>query len=348
MTEKLNKVFFLGAGFSKAIDSRYPLLMELSEYVAEQIRCGKGSLACHYDDELSTQIKENIESLLTYLSADWPWKNTKQAYTNKALYVEITEILGKYFVELSKTDFTKSQFIDLHSLQALRTFLANSGKDNVDFITVNYDMILERFFYDCYKSGYTPRLDEFYKYPIANILQRDSGLGIIKSPSPYDRVPTILKLHGSANWFWEGKQASDQVYYTEWNENNYGVDPLSGLIPYIVPPVMDKTAFYNHNMLRYFWKEAHRLLSNADEIYIIGFSFPPTDLSVKFLFQSALRKSSANIYIVNPADIKKLRMNYDLVFGKYNENIHYDYCGTQDAFQKFVNEKLTNGGQPWN
>lgn len=346
MTEKLNKVFFLGAGFSKAIDSRYPVLNELTKYIAEKVRCDKSSLACHYDNELAGLIKDNVENLLTCLSTNWPWKSAKQKYTNKALYVEITEILGEHFVKLSKNNFTDKKFINMNILPGLLTSIYTDYQ-NVDFITLNYDMIVERFFYDYYKSGYTPRLDEFYKYPIANILQRDSGFGIIKSPSPYDRVPTILKLHGSANWFWEGKQASDQVYYTEWNENNYGVDPLSGLIPYIVPPVMDKTAFYNHNMLRYFWKEAHRLLSNANEIYIIGFSFPPTDLSVKFLFQSALRKSSAKIYIVNPANVEQLRMNYDLVFGKHNENIYYDYCGVQDAFQRFVNEKLTNRGQPW-
>lgn len=347
MTEKLNKVFFLGAGFSKAIDSRYPVLNELTKYIAEKVRCDKSSLACHYDNELAGLIKDNVENLLTYLSTNWPWKSAKQKYTNKALYVEITEILGEHFVKLSKNNFTDKKFINMNILPGLLTSIYTDYQ-NVDFITLNYDMIVERCLWEVFRKlkSYQPRLDEFYRYPITEIGARGAN-PYIHETSPFEKVPAVIKLHGSANWFWEGVSASDQIYYIDGTENKIKLDLLSGLTPYIVPPVLDKSYFYNHNAIRYFWKYAYDLLRKADEIYIIGFSFPQTDLSVKNLFQAALRGSCANVYVVNCDTKDNLSHNYSGIFGS-GCTIHYDYCGTHDAFQRFVNEKLTNRGQPWN
>lgn len=346
MTEKLNKVFFLGAGFSKAIDSRYPVLNELTEYIAGKVRCDKSSLACHYDNELSGLIKDNVENLLTYLSTDWPWKSAKQKYTNKALYAEITEILSEYFVKLSKNDFTDKKFMDMNILCALCNSFYTDYK-NIDFITLNYDWIVERCLSEVFAKlgSYNPRLDEYYKYPITEIGARGAN-PYLHYASPYEKIPSVIKLHGSANWFWEGVSASDQVYYIDGNESKEKLSLLSGLNPYIVPPVLDKSYFYNHNAIRYFWKYAYDLLKKADEIYIIGFSFPQTDLSVKHLFQSALRGSDAHVYVVNCDTKDNLLHNYMGIFGD-RCTIHYDYCGMKDAFQKFVNEKLTNRGQPW-
>ena len=61
------KVFFLGAGFSKAINRGYPLLSELTKNVDEKLL--KASNSQHYG-ELSDDIKNDVESLLTYLSTD--------------------------------------------------------------------------------------------------------------------------------------------------------------------------------------------------------------------------------------------------------------------------------------
>ena len=58
------KVFFLGAGFSKAIDNNYPLMPELTDNIEQKI--AKSSVAEHYG-EISPLIKKDIEALLTYL-----------------------------------------------------------------------------------------------------------------------------------------------------------------------------------------------------------------------------------------------------------------------------------------
>ena len=98
---------------------------------------------------------------------------------------------------------------------------------------------------------------------------------------------------------------------------------------------MDKKSFYYHTMIKSLWKNAHELLQNADEIFIIGFSFPQTDISVRFLFQSALQGKTPKIYVINKVDDhskEKLIYNYSQIFSEHNVN--YDFCNTSDVINK--------------
>ena len=94
-------------------------------------------------------------------------------------------------------------------------------------------------------------------------------------------------------------------------------------------------------------------MSEAKEIYIVGFSFPPTDVSVRFLFQSALRQSRAKIYVINAETEKQMRKRYEPVFGKNDADrdytLNYEYCGKKrkdyTVFHRFLQEKweICNG-----
>jgi hypothetical protein len=64
-------------------------------------------------------------------------------------------------------------------------------------------------------------------------------------------------------------------------------------------------------MIKSLWKKAREKIQDADEIYIVGFSMPASDLSVRFLFQSAFEKNKdKKVFIVNPDNIDKLKNNY--------------------------------------
>lgn len=337
----IKRVFFLGAGFSKAIDKRYKDLSGLSDEIENRIKDEKESLYFHYQHEIPDTVKGNVETLLTYLSTDFPWKTPKQKFINKALYVEITEAIQSYFIGMSKKDFSEKEHINIETLLSFQEFIGKFHAD-LGFVTLNYDMILERVFFSLF-GGYCPLLDKFYRYPIVEIGQRIGN--------PYIRnnnyeTPPILKLHGSANWFWEGVSPSDQIYFVQWNETPEKIKLLNGLVPYIIPPVLDKNAFYDHNAIKSLWQQAEGLLSEAEEIYIVGFSFPPTDVSVRFLFQSALRQSNARIYVINAETENQMRKRYEPVFGKNNPNISYEYCGKKrkdyDVFYKFLQERIGN------
>lgn len=329
------KVFFLGAGFSKAIDNNYPLMPELTDNIEQKI--AKSSVAEHYG-EISPLIKKDIEALLTYLSTDFPWKDDTRKYANRALYFAILDIISAQFENLAKK--WRNQRITNKIWEDFSKLVKDNAKD-YSFITLNYDILLEEILMKSYpyKSHYNQLYKSFYSYPMSSICSRD---GCVSTRGNYfEQVPTILKLHGSANWFWAGITPSDAIYYRTWDnyeENNIDM----GLKPYIIPPVMDKNAFYNHIAIHALWQQAEKLLKEADEVYIIGFSFPQTDLSVKYLFQSALRSSNARVYVINADVWDNLKENYNAVFGK--DKVDKEYIGKNEfdssVVERFISEKF--------
>lgn len=344
-----NDVFFLGAGFSRSIDSSYPTLKELSEHVQKKMQTDeKGSVREHYDHEIPAQLKNNVEALLSYLSADLPWKTGTQKYENLALYEKIIEYIQSYF--LGKHIASAQEIKDIQQGIILPDFgltdeknaaifykfilKNNLDKNRKDIITLNYDLMSEVFL-NKYKLHQTSiRNDDLYQIPIPYTETRSGSGSFTHYGMPH--TPHLIKLHGSINWYWSGRSPTDTIFC---HENFSKEQDILGLRPCIVPPVMDKTQFYDHVVLRGLWEIAERKLRKADNIYIIGFSFPPTDLSVRFLFQSALRNKSPQIYVVNTDTSEGLKATYKEVLGE--SDVNYTYC-CENAFERFVNERLKN------
>ena len=341
-----NKVFFLGAGFSKAIVSTYPTLASLLKEIEPKIGEHEPSLKDYYSNRIPIEQKGNIETLLTYLSEDLPFKDDTQATLDLSLYKDIVMLISEKFHNLSAENYWNSTQINKILISQFIYYL-KLKHENINFISLNYDLVLERIFWAVFnkenfpnliqKNNFNlppPTLDQFYKYHMLAIKELE---GNYNYRSPYN-WPGIIKLHGSANWFWAATTKADPIYFRVFSENNDFIKRLiGGLVPYIVPPVLNKNSFYNHIALKFLWGEAHKLLQNAGEIYIVGFSFPQTDLAVRFMFQSALRNSSAKIYVVNSATRETLKANYEQAFGK--RDLNYDYTGSEDALQNFIEDK---------
>ncbi len=135
-----------------------------------------------------------------------------------------------------------------------------------------------------------------YQMPIAHLHTRfgDGSLG----PPPYKWVH-LLKLHGSINWYYSGTNSfpSEQIYYAEPVKELLAQQPNVDLVPFIIPPVLDKTTFYQSSAIRKLWSDAGRYLRDADNVYIIGYTFPETDLASRFLLQQNI-KPTAKIWII--------------------------------------------------
>jgi len=86
-------------------------------------------------------------------------------------------------------------------------------------------------------------------------------------------------------------------------------------MPLIIPPVKNKEYDLFGTLFTRVWAEAQREIENAEEIYIIGYSFPVTDIRTDQLFKSAFlkRKTFPKIIIHNP--------NPDLIFERFT----FDY-----------------------
>lgn len=167
---------------------------------------------------------------------------------------------------------------------------ARLGLQEISFITFNYDTCLE-FALDSVNLGIDYGLGEPFLDTFANNSQ-------VKIP--------VLKLHGSINWGTCPK--CDAIVPTEINPwrrassfalldapkplplplgsriagNIHGCGTPLDSLPVLVPPTWNKSA--SAAPLREVWRRAARELGSAENIVVIGYSLPVTDMFFRYLF----------------------------------------------------------------
>lgn len=140
MNESIHKkaVFFLGAGFSKAIISSFPTLQELTKKITTTYRGEKESVTTHFHSEIPNEYKENIEHLLTFLSSNLPFKTDVQVSADEALYKDLRNKIAHYFEIMADINLPNKPELDL--------FCSYIKKYDIPCITLNYDILLEKIF----------------------------------------------------------------------------------------------------------------------------------------------------------------------------------------------------------
>jgi NAD-dependent SIR2 family protein deacetylase len=123
--------------------------------------------------------------------------------------------------------------------------------------------------------------------------QVDYGLGEKLNPGA---VP-LIKLHGSLNWFAcsECNQITPTIglagrfevetapVHLRWEPHGPCVcNKALSNEPFIVPPTMNK--FREYQGIQQVWKRAAELLHAAEYVYVIGYSYPPTDQFFEYLW----------------------------------------------------------------
>lgn len=315
-------IFFFGAGFSKSLISVYPTLTELSEYFLK-----KGLI---YENEKI--YANNLEQLLTYLITPLPFKTEQQILRDKASYLEKIDAISHFFINIRKNNILNKSNEDI---LALAKYI---NDNNCTCITLNYDLLIEEMLSK--EEDYS----SYYKIPMLNALSRIEknantnkssdlfikGIPVITERAKNYYLVNIIKLHGSINWFYA--KDFDTIYYTD---SDYNEIALKGLKSLIIPPVLDKTNQYGHNIIQVLWKKAAEVIHNAKNIYIYGFSFPMTDLSISYLFKSALAENpDCKIYVINTKNsLDEKEKRYKEIFG--NNRCNFDFC-CDDNLKKLV------------
>jgi len=165
------------------------------------------------------------------------------------------------------------------------------------FITFNYDLCLDYALH-------------FHRFGYDYCLTGAKGSG--RSP--------LLKLHGSINWGVADDGEIVPKYVSEARFDLYpGLDhvfynlgstlhlkehkgsKLNGP-PVIVPPTWNKNSY--HGQLSNVWAVAAEELSEAENIFIIGYSLPETDSFFRYLYAlgSESKKRLRNFVVINPDD----------------------------------------------
>ncbi|EHN6916976.1 SIR2 family protein [Campylobacter jejuni] len=353
-----NDIFFFGAGFSKSLISSYPTLTELSRYFLDN----------NFIYENEKIYKDNLEQLLTYLITPLPFKTKEDILRDEASYIEKIDKINNYFMKL-RGNTTIDQ--NNKNILILSKYI---NENRCTCITLNYDLLLEEMLFLTHEESYqnVNSYDVFYKMPIINIAKRgnqeyNASIGNKIEDYFKKKSSELLKIHGSINWFCDNKISNSQIYFDEQMvghnlnkmNNSSGVVILGAalkpdidyinqlkidLSPLIIPPILDKTNNYNHILLQSLWRKAFEAIQKAKNIYIYGFSFPMTDLSVVYLFQSALRlnENDYKIYIVNTeSNIENKKKRYNEIFSEGKCDFSFCCSDNLEKLAEHLNKRLS-------
>ncbi|NEE01146.1 SIR2 family protein [Phytoactinopolyspora halotolerans] len=300
----------LGAGFSRAANDAMPTLSRLTEGVVEKM---PGET-----DELS-MFNDDLEQWLSYLAVDQPWLTEDRNLENRARFVRASQAVHDVITE-AETAAANGPF--QMWLQRLVSWLYDEA---VNVATFNYDLLLERAAFDL---GLLGSWEHAYVIP----LSRREGSTIYPSP-PEGPQARVYKLHGSINWAYPGMSApvSERITLTTakrlgWgretrNQNQRrGDEPrYDDLMPMIVPPTLTKSVYYSNTSLRAQWRSTAEALSRAENLVVIGYSLPPSDVNAR-QFISTLFKGS-RVTVVDPC--KKVKKRYvRLLEARKTEIVH--------------------------
>lgn len=291
-------VFILGAGASRQADA--PLMLDFLDVASDLLRTNRvskksefekvfaavGGLQCvHSKAQLDLN---NIESIFTVLEL------SKTIKTMPGLFPEnIPETIDALKVLIVQTLEEKMRFpVESGAIRAphpygefagLLKFLQQDAfpQQSVSVITFNYDVGADL---AMHQAGLGPNY----------------GLG---GPEEASNQVALHKLHGSLNWGKDGQtgrvialpltfvrnlQYFDQQFVSlrigtdlaVQMKRLRGQDVVSE--PVIVPPSWNKSDY--HGVLSDVWASAARHLSEAEHIFVIGYSLPETDSFFRHLY----------------------------------------------------------------
>jgi len=185
-------------------------------------------------------------------------------------------------------------------------------------------------------------IESLYQIPVNNISGRTASLMSAEHANTF----SLLKLHGSVNWYFSGglEFSGDQIYFTTVTMEGKTVSHLAernatDLVPLIVPPVFDKSAFYFNNSMRAQWTIARRALERATNVYVLGYSLPATDLSTAFMLQTAFAKSDGRLTVINrdSAASTEERQRYFQLLGNSEDRLVYmTVSGVDSSIERLV------------
>ena len=330
-------VFILGAGFSNAISTQMPTMNELTLAVSELIDNSELSLPppLRATEHGGQELEKNIELWMTYLSQEQPWLHESFNQYNLALATRIR----RYIRDIIEKSTIKS--MESYS-EWLESLIEQWNLRRATVITLNYDTLVERAASQLTNSkinsgrGISP--SQMYPPYFSNIRSR---IVPIIGANPLATF-TYLKLHGSVNWHYSGREEfyGETLFYSEvspWGPKQYDFEKESRLSAedketLIIPPVAEKTTFFNNETVRRLWQEGSDYLVGATRVFVIGYSLPMSDLGMRFFLKRSLPIQDSPWYIVD-IDKKAISQYRELLAPQ--QTICDDFIG-DDAVCRFA------------
>jgi hypothetical protein len=164
-----------------------------------------------------------------------------------------------------------------------------------------------------------------------------------KAPPSDDDLP-IVKIHGSSNWFSVEDKCvgrpplDDEVVVLSRLENDIrgSLPATRPVAPLIIPPMLGKATL--KEIIARQWREAIRLLSGARKLWIIGYSFPPTDAFMPRLLAQGMQENEdlEEIMIVNNEDMSRWSERIEKLFTpSVRQKVGYMGVRTTDYMSRY-------------
>ena len=241
---------------------------------------------------------------MTYLSQAQPWLQDYETDLNLATARQIRKQI--------------KEIIDDHTLSAAQSGppywlcvlirLWHDQRANV--LTLNYDTLVERVIRRMSDSNVEPILAQHIYPPYFADIASRSGAAVWDGEASDTFL--YLKLHGSVNWYYSGR---DDFYgetifcanlhpigedYSRLREEKEALELLSkDKDTLIIPPVTEKTTYFNNETVRGLWKDARSALAEARRIVVIGYSLPPSDLGMRLFLANNQPAPKTPVYVVD-------------------------------------------------
>ncbi len=325
-------VFIIGAGFSKAISNHMPTLAELSQDIRQDL----DKLFLDHENP-PEEMASDIERLLSFLGEDHPWLTKAQQHRNRSAFLELSSIIATKLKD-------KQDAAIQGGLPAWLSKLVNTWhKKRVNVITFNYDILVEK---EAAKiqagnvstgpagtTGYITQ-DDLYPVTITSALLRQAG---VWGNDPHETF-RLFKMHGSINWYYSGSDEfyGEPIYTTELRDVNSDKEIRAAVrdkVPLIIPPTLNKTIFFKNETIRIIWQTAGDALKRAHRVFCLGYSFPITDMMIRFFTLTNKAKENVTFYWVN---INKHQVDLREILPK-SYSINEDYV-KDDAITAFAED----------
>ena len=292
-----------------------------------------------------------LEDSAIYLLKPWIHQDNRDIYMNIFYIIDKNEKFtnenNRIFITSNKLDnganiyIYNYESISKKNFEDALKFDSNYFPSSLRKIQISQLSLARSLYQAVYNSLFDSKLDMeyFFPIPIAPVASRTPGL----LGGPHYRTFEILKLHGSVNWFFPGEgDVSGQIYFEHTdrkNDRRYTMD----LAPLIIPPVLDKSKFFAHNTMKSLWVLARKYLETADKLYLIGYSIPETDLTVKMMLQNVV-KDDCEIFIINKDENDIDR--YKRLFSGKKLNTKFIKDNNR-VFNEFINYQFTPQLPSW-
>ena len=316
----MSDVFILGAGFSKAINQLMPTMPELTDAVSDKLETLAGYEEARIKiglppplkdtEDSDKELENNIELWMTYLSQSQPWLDESWNQYNRAVASQIRMHIRSVIDSSTLASMNPTGILANGSSSKplwLDSLIQQWHHRDATVLTLNYDTLVERASANLPAvSGGISTYDMYPPYFSAVSSRSRSSFGF--APRELETF-TYLKLHGSVNWHYSGREDffGETIYYSPvspWGQNlaqpeRDSLELAGDKAPLIIPPVTEKTTYFNNETVRRMWLDASQALSSATRVFVIGYSLPISDLGMQFFLKRSLPTKHTTWYIVD-------------------------------------------------